>query len=123
MKPLLAILFALIAGGACAQTPDAAYQARFAVCLQEARVRHYEEFRYNLFMRRCMHNQKDSPAAIERIPVPPTPPAPAATPPTTSPSAPKLSPRALSCNEMIADAGMKGTAAQQFLQRCLAATH
>ena len=123
MKLRLAMLVVSIAGAACAQMPDARYQARFAVCLQEARLRHYEEFRYNLFMRRCMNNQKDSPAAIARIPVPSTPPATAATPPTTSPSAPKLSPRAVSCNEMVADAGLKGTAAQQFLQRCLAATH
>jgi hypothetical protein len=119
MKLRLAILLVLVAGAACAQTPDAAYQARFAACLQEARNRHYEEARYNIFMVKCMHETKYSLGVIARLPALP-PAAPSAAPPPASPPSP-TSPRAVSCNQMIAELGIKGAQAQQFLQRCLAA--
>ena len=118
MKLRPAILFVLVAGAACAQTPDAAYEARFAVCLQEARTRHYEEARYNIFMVKCMHYATSSLAAVDRLPA-----LPPAAPPAASPPSTPLSPRARSCNTMATEMGIKGTAAQQFLQRCLAATH
>jgi hypothetical protein len=116
MKTCLAIVFVFFAGAACAQAPDAQYQARFALCLQEARSRHYEEYRYNIFMVKCMHNAKDSVGAIERIPPPPP-----AAPPVASPPSTPMSPRARSCNQMMTELGIKGTQATAFLQRCLSA--
>jgi hypothetical protein len=114
MKTCLAIVLVFFAGAACAQRPDAAYQARFELCLQEARTRHYEEARYNIFMVKCMHGA--TLGAVAR-PLPP----PSATPPVASTPATPLSSRAVSCNQMVTEMGIKGTQATTFLQRCLSA--
>ncbi len=118
MKTCLAIAFVLFAGAACAQPQSPQYQAHFESCFQEAKKRHYEGAQHNTFMERCMRDSKSAATALPAVP-PST--APSAAPPATPPSTAPNSPRAVSCNKMASELGIKGTQAKDFLQRCLSA--
>jgi hypothetical protein len=87
--------------------------SRQAYCTRLARLyRRFNAFRFE----QCMHPKPASATA------PATQSPSAAPPPQPSAGGGKpLSPRATECNTAIADEGLTGTAAQNYLQRCLSA--